>query len=315
VTGASSISGSYLDHPPAHDNPHRLSADQQTDLLDLVLDHFSLQGPSKNYGVVTSAGVAQILNGTISGFARGIVTTQECTKWVIEGVKIFDSAGFGILIGQAVTIHKPSRQSTGLIRNCVIAGSGTASKSAGVVLSTTRACVIEGCRFGYDQSMDGKSESTQTQGVLVGADAYGVICRNNFVSHTADNAAAYVLAAGAGGRDCSIEAPRGIQTSTGAWSARGRPPQAIGSGSTINTGGTSVVRVASNGEASSVQLQKGSQHGQSVIVMNDGPASSSILFSPGSVENTVAREAGALSGMASRMFVWDDARSAWRALN
>jgi hypothetical protein len=38
LTGASSISGSYLDNPPAHDNPSGIGPDRQSDLIDFVLD-------------------------------------------------------------------------------------------------------------------------------------------------------------------------------------------------------------------------------------------------------------------------------------
>jgi hypothetical protein len=216
VTGASKVSSTYLDNPPHHDNPNAIGPDKQSDLIDFVLEHFTLTGTPKNFGIVTSAASAQISDGTITGFNRGIVTTQECTRFAIERVKIFDSANFGILIGQAVSLHTPPRLSSGSIRDCVIAGSGTAGKSAGLVIATTRSCLIEGCRFGYDLGMDDKSEQTQTQAVLVNADAAGVVCRSNNVSSTAGGAVAYALA-GAGGRNCRIESPRGIQTRSGAW--------------------------------------------------------------------------------------------------
>lgn len=218
VTGASRISGSYLDSP-RHDNPLHLSADQQTDLIDFVLDGFSLNGTPDNYGVVTSAGSVQIHNGTLTGFQRGIVTTQECTRFSIDTVKIFDSTSFGIQIGQGITIHTPPRLATGTIRNCIIAGSGTKGSCAAIVVGTTRSCVIEGCRFGYSTATDGRSETTQTQAVSVAADASGVVCRNDDVVATANGAVAYVLA-GAGARDCRIENARGIQTASGAWRAR-----------------------------------------------------------------------------------------------
>jgi hypothetical protein len=216
VTGASKLSGSYLSNPPAHDNPLGITADQQTDLIDFVLDRFSLSGSPKNFGVSTSARNAQISNGELTGFQRGIVTTQECTQFQIDRVKIWDSGSFGIQIGQAVSIHAPPRLATGAIRECVIAGSGTQGPSAGVYVSTTRSCLIEGCRFGYDEGMDGKGESTQTQAVSVGADAAGVVCRNDNVSATSNGAVAY-LAAGPPGRGCRIENARGIATANGAW--------------------------------------------------------------------------------------------------
>jgi hypothetical protein len=209
VTGASKASGGYL-------NSVGVTADQQTDLIDLVLDHFSLSGSLKNFGVWTSARNAQISNGSLTGFQRGIVTTQECTQFGIDAVKIWDSGSFGIQIGQAVSIHTPPRLATGTIRDCVVAGSGTQAPSAGLYLSTTRSCLVEGCRFGYDQASDDKGETTQTQAVSVGADAAGVVCRNDNVAATANGAVAYLLA-GRPGRGCRIESPRGIRTASGAW--------------------------------------------------------------------------------------------------
>jgi hypothetical protein len=217
VNGASKVSGSYLSNPPANDNPLGITPDQQSDLIDFVLDRFSLSGSLKNFGVWTSARSAQISNGTLTGFQRGIVTTQECTQFGIDAVKIWDSGSFGIQIGQAVSIHVPPRFATGTIRDCVIAGSGTQAPCAGLFVSTTRSCLIEGCRFGHDQAADDKGETTQTQAVSVGADAEGVVCRNNNVAATANGAVAYLLA-GRPGRGCHIESPRGIRTASGAWS-------------------------------------------------------------------------------------------------
>ena len=219
VTGASKISGSYLDNPPAHNNPLNIGPDQQHDLIDFVIENFSMSGPSKNYGIVTSAAEAQIRKGTIAQFERGIVTTQECTSFAIDSVKILDSGSFGIQIGQSVTLHTPARLATGSVGNCFIAGSGTEGKCAGVFVATTRRCVIEANRFGFVMDTDGKAETTQTQAVSVAADASGVVCRNNDVAATADGAVAYVLA-GAGLRDCRIENPGGIHTASGAWLAR-----------------------------------------------------------------------------------------------
>jgi hypothetical protein len=216
VNGASKVTGSYLSNPPAYDNPLGITADQQTDLIDFVLERFSLSGSVKNFGVWTSARTARISDGNLSGFQRGVVTTQECTQFQIERVKIWDSGSFGIQIGQAVTIHNPPRPSTGTIRDCVVAGSGTQGPCAGVFVATTRSCLIEGCRFGYDRAMDSKGEETQTQAVSVNADASGVVCRSDNVAATVNGAVAY-LAAGPAGRGCRVETPRGIASASGAW--------------------------------------------------------------------------------------------------
>lgn len=216
VTGASKISGSYLDNPPAHDNPFGIDPDHQSDLIDFVLDGFSLSGSVRNFGISTSARSAQISNGVLTGFQRGVVTTQECTNFIMDGVRILDSGSFGIQIGQTVSIHSPPRLATGVIRKCVIAGSGTQGHCAAIIVGTTRSCLIEECRFGYATATDDKAETTQTQAVSVAADASGVVCRNNTVAAVAGGGAAYLLA-GAPGRGCRIENPRGIQTASGGW--------------------------------------------------------------------------------------------------
>ena len=216
VSGASTLSGSYLDNPPTHDNPFGIDANHQSDLIDFVLERFSLTGSVRNFGISTSAGSAQISNGVLNGFQRGIVTTQECTRFTFDGVKIFDSGSFGIQIGQNVSVHSPPRPATGTIRNCVIAGSGVQGRCAAIAVSTTRSCLIDGCRFGYSATTDGKTETTQTQAVAVGADAAGVVCRDNNVVAVAGGGVAYVLS-GAAGRDCRIQSPHGIQTASGPW--------------------------------------------------------------------------------------------------
>ena len=190
VSGASKISSSYIDNPPAHNNPNGLTVAHQTDLIDFTLDTFSIAGTANNYGVFTSARRAMIRNGTVKGFQRGIVTTQECTKFTIEEINVLDSTGIGIQIGQQQSLHSPPRLAAGIISRCVVAGSGAKGASAAISVGTTQSCVIEDCRFGYDQRHDGKAEKTQTSAVSVAADAFGIICRNNFVGGMAGNSAA-----------------------------------------------------------------------------------------------------------------------------
>jgi hypothetical protein len=313
VTGASKLSSSFLDDPPKHDNPNNLAAVHQTDLLDFTLDTFSITGTANNYGVSTSAGRAVIRNGTLKGFQRGVVTTQECTKFIVDNLNILDSTGLGIQIGQAQSIHNPPRLASGIIRRCFVAGSGASGSSAAIALATTLSCVIENCRFGYDQSNDKKSERTQSQAVTVSADASEVVCRDNYVGGTADNSVAYVLTStAAGGRQCRLVDNRGIVTSTGAWlgNPQDQAVQRIANRSTIMTAAVHSVWVTAPSAVTDVSVQAGTQHGQTIVIIHEGPATNSIAFGSERASN-VANGAPAIAGLTSRILAWNDESKLW----
>jgi hypothetical protein len=317
VTGASKMTSGYLDNPPAHDNPNGLRPVHLTDLIDFTLDTFSISGTADNYGVSTSAGRAVIRNGTLTGFQRGVVTTQECTRFVIDSVKILDSTSLGIQIGQAVSINNPPRPASGIIRDCVIAGSGAAGASAAIAVGTTQGCIIENCRFGYDQSHDYKTEKHQTQAVAVAADAFEVVCRNNFVGGTADNSAAYVLAAGpSGARQCRLIDNSGIVSATGAWltGRQGQAVQPISNQGTITTAGLHSVWVTTSAPVSGIVMQPGTQHGQTIVLIHDGAEANSIDFGPADSSN-VATGTESIRGRKSRVLVWSGEKKLWHLLD
>ncbi len=317
VTGASKISSGYLDNPPAHDNPNGLKAGHQTDLIDFTLDKFSITGTANNYGVSTSAGRALIRNGTLRGFQRGVVTTQECTKFIVDSVNVLDSTSLGIQIGQGMSINSPPRLATGIVRHSLVAGSGAAGSGAAISIATTQSCVIENCRFGHDQSHDGKSERTQTQAVAVSADAFEVTCRDNFVGGTANNAVAYTLAtAPSGNRQCRLVNNGGIVSASGPW-LTGRPGaavQMISSNGTIATAGMHTVWVSAPAAATGVSIQAGAQHGQTIVVIHEGPAANSIEFGAVGASN-VAGGADAIRGQDSRIFIWNGEDRLWHSFN
>jgi hypothetical protein len=312
VTGAVKFSASYLDNPPAHDNPNGLTAAHQTDLIDFTLDTFSFTGTPNNYGIFTSAGRAVIRNGTLKGFQRGIVTSQECTKFIIEKVSVLDSTGLGMQIGRPESFHNPPRQVSGIIRNCVVSGSGAANPSAAIAMGGTQSCVIEGCRFG-----DGTSERTQTQAVAVSADAFEVACRDNFVGGTANNSVAYVLApAPSGGRQCRLVRNSGIATSSGPWliNRQGMMVQPVADGGTISIGAMHSVWVAASTAVRGVSVQPGAQHGQTIVVIHEGAAANSIEFGPPAASN-VAEGAEAIEGLSSRILIWNAEHKLWHSFN
>jgi hypothetical protein len=317
VTGATKISAAYMDNPPAHDNPNGLTAVHQTDLLDFTLDTFSIAGTANNYGVSTSAGKAIIRNGKLTGFQRGIVTTQECTKFIIDTVNVLDSTGLGMQIGQGVSLHTPPRLATGIIRHCTVAGSGTERPAAAIAIGTTQNCLIENCRFGYDQSRDHKDERTQTQAVAVSADAFEIVCRNNFVGATADNAVAYTLAGPPSpARQCRLVNNGGIVTASGPWLTTRESPavQMIGNGSTIVTVGMHSVWVAASAAVTGVAVQAGTQQGQTIVVIHNGPAANTIGFGAAAASH-VQDGAMPIAGLTSRILIWNDESKLWYSFN
>jgi hypothetical protein len=294
-----------------------MTAVHMTDLIDFTLDTFSITGTIKNYGVSTSARKAIIRNGTLTGFQRGVVTTQECTKFIIDTVNVLDSTGLGMQIGQGVSLHTPPRLTTGIIRHCIVAGSGTESPSAAIAIGTTQSCVIENCRFGYDQSHDYKDERTQTQAVAVSADAFEIVCRNNSVGGTADNALAYTLAGPPSpARQCRLVNNGGTVTASGPWlTARQSPAvQMIGNGGTIVTVGMRSVWVAASAAVTGVAVQPGTQQGQTIIVIHNGPAANTIGFGAATASH-VQDGAMPIAGLASRILIWNDENKLWYSFN
>lgn len=315
VAGASKITNGFLDNPPAHDNPNGLRAEHQTDLMDFTLDTFSMTGTANNYGVSTSARRAVIRNGTLNGFQRGVVTTQECTKFLIEAVNVLDCTGIGIQIGQALSLHVPPRLASGIIRQCTVAGSGADKSSPAIAVGTTQSCVIENCRFGYDQSHDGKSERTQTQAVAASADALGVVCRYNSVGGIASNNVAYSLSGvPSAARQCRLISNSGIVTASGPWLSQLPPVQAIAGGGTLGTAGIHSVWVAAASPVSGVRLQPGSENGQAITVTNNGPAANFIKFGAAGSSN-VEDGAQAIAGLSSRILIWNSDSKLWSSLN
>jgi hypothetical protein len=317
VAGVSSIANGFLDNPPAHDNPNGLTADHQTDLIDFTLDTFSIAGTANNYGILSSARRAVIRNGTLTGFQRGVVTTQECTKFLIESVKVLDSTGLGMQLGQPISLHNPPRLSSGIVSRCTIAGSGAARSNAAIALGTTENCVIENCRFGYDQNHDQRSERTQAQAVLVAADAFGVVCRNNYVGGTAANSVAYVLAAApSGARQCRLFNNSGMDSAAGAWLSgrQGLAVQMIADGGLIVASGPRAIWVTASAAVIGVRMQTGVQDRQTVVVVHDGAAANSVEFAaPG--ESNVAEGAQPIAGLTSRILIWNAENRLWHSLN
>jgi Right handed beta helix region len=196
-----------------------LSAAAQTDLGDYSVDGFALEGAATGWGIYTSAAKADIRNGRISGFQRGIVQGDDCTRLLINAVDVIGCAQSGLQLDIGAAIWDPPRQKMGEIRNCFIAGNG--SQRAGVYpaieLDNCAGILIENNRIGYELGHDGLAETTQGNAVQLGARCTNVICRDNYVGGVHGEGVAYYHAKSDDARGNMIQNPGGIATSRGSW--------------------------------------------------------------------------------------------------
>jgi hypothetical protein len=196
-----------------------LGAAAQTDLAEYSLEGFSLQGSAGGWGVYTSAGKTDIRNGRISGFQRGIVQNNDCTRLFVNAVDVVGCSQFALQLDLGNTIWSPARKKMGEIRNCFIAGNGTlgAGQYPAILLDTCAGFVIEGNRIGYEPAHDGIVESSQGHAIQVGTHTNNVICRGNYVGGVHENCVAYCALATDDARGNIIESPGGIVTTRGSW--------------------------------------------------------------------------------------------------
>jgi hypothetical protein len=212
LCGAQRATGGYL-------AAGKLTVAAQTDLGDYSLDGFALQGGASGWGIYTSAGKADIRNGRISGFQRGIVAGDDCTRLFINAVDVLECTQGGLQLDIGAAIWNPPRQKTGEIRNCFIAGNSR--QRAGIfpamALNNCAGFLIENNRIGYEPDHDGMAEMTQGNAVQIGAHCTNVICQNNYVAGIHGDSVAYYNVTRNDARGNRIQSPGGIVTSHGSW--------------------------------------------------------------------------------------------------
>lgn len=196
----------------------KLSAAAQTDLGDYSLDGFVLEG-SAGWGIYTSAAKADIRNGRISGFSRGIVQGDDCTRLLVNTVDVIGCAQSGMQLDIGAAIWNPPRQKMGEIRNCFIAGNGRerAGMYPAIQLDNCAGFLIENNRIGFEVAHDGVSETTQGNAIQLGARCSNVICRDNYVGGLHGEGVAYAHARNSDARGNLIQTPGGIATTRGSW--------------------------------------------------------------------------------------------------
>jgi len=186
-----------------------LNDQQKTDLLQFSVDGFAIE--AEGAGIFVS-GPCSIRNGSIRGATSsgGLIISDECVQFDISNVRILNSDLYGVRADFGDAIFTTPRKKIGSIRNSQIALNTT----YGIVIDNSQSVLIENCRIGYNAAYDIDSETSQTVGVHVGTNGYGVVCRGNFVSTSGGSA--YSLA-GTGPRGCAVYSPFGTVTYTGIW--------------------------------------------------------------------------------------------------
>jgi hypothetical protein len=222
---AQSIAGTALTLGGAQRAAHgylaarNLAVSAQTDLGDYSLDGFALEGSARGWGIYTSAGKADIRNGRISDFQRGIVLGDDCTRVLINAVDVIGCAQSGLQLDIGAAIWSPPRQKMGEIRNCFIAGNSKEGpgRYAAIQLDNCVGFLIENNRIGYELNHDGLVETTQGNAIQLGAHCTNVICRDNYVAGIHGSSLSYYNVAGNDARGNTIQSPGGVATTHGSW--------------------------------------------------------------------------------------------------
>jgi hypothetical protein len=144
----------------------------QTDLIEFSLDGFEVSADGA--GVYLS-GRGTIQNGKTVHCGSGLIISDECSKFEVSKLTIINSTGMGIRANFGNAIWSPARRKSGVIRDCKIAG----NTGPGIALDTCDGVAIERNQLGFNTAQDGVAETTQTQGVWLGANAFRVTCSQN----------------------------------------------------------------------------------------------------------------------------------------
>lgn len=199
-----------------------LTVYQQLDLMSFDVDGFSCKQAGGNG--ISASGPITIRNGRTTGCFNGIVLANECIQFSIDMVDVFDSTNVGIRMDGTSPIL--TRYKIGSIRNSYVAG----STGAGVALDYIETATVEANRFGYNVAYSPTAETTQTFGVSVGNQGFGVVVRNNYVG-AATGGIAYNKTGGP--QNCIMQNPVGVSTTQGNWLHVGQLESILTFGGTI----------------------------------------------------------------------------------
>ena len=151
----------------------------QTDHLNFVVSDFSAESTGGGWGIYTSGGSTQITKGRLTGFARGIVATEDARVIEIDGVEINNSKQQGIQLNLGVGLWNSARQKSGYIRNCTItAGTDDAGASSpAITVNNTSELAISNNVLNFN------SPKTLAQAIYIGPTARGVKIVGTKINH------------------------------------------------------------------------------------------------------------------------------------
>lgn len=279
----------------------------QTDFLNYVLDGFSINAPAGTAIIATGAQVS-ILNGACNG--GGINLGAEAIHTTIENVQVAGASGIGIRFDSPAGIWSPARPVFTAIKNCKI----TASTGVGIALGNCQSAFIENNQIGANTLYDVAAETTQTNGVNIGPNSFGVRCRNNFTS-TSGGAVAYQSTNNTVGNLNSIENEENLQTTGGggAWDTDFQSPsaQVIAAAGTIISVSLKYIRLAPAGAVAGVIMQAAQKSGQQAILINESVAASTITFAASGTSRVAGGVTVVLAGLTKMILVWDSGANLW----
>lgn len=204
-----------------------VSLSVNVDQLDYTIDgNCNLNGAAGASGIASSAGYLEIKGScTLSGMSNGLFFFAECTRFSLSGIKSSgaQTAGFEMAT-TAGQIWPVVRLKKGAIRDCYVWGNSLAAAgaSAGIHLDNCSGVVVDNNRINLDVSYGGVAEVSQGTAVQVGANGFGVSCRNNHVGNIVGANFAYLsLAAGGALNGNDIVNPLGAITQSGPWNNNG----------------------------------------------------------------------------------------------
>lgn len=282
----------------------------QTDFLNYTLDGFSLSTPAGT-AIIASGAEVSIRNGACNGGGIGI--SAECIHSTIENVQINGASGpNGIRYDfpSPAAIWSPARPIFTAVRNNKI----TNSTGVGIALGACQSALIENNQLGANTLYDVAAEAAQTNGVNIGLTSFGVRCRNNFTS-TSGGAGSYQNANNNVNTGNSIEGELNQQTTTGGggWLTdfQSASAQVIAGAGTIIVLNLRTVRLAPAAAVTGVIMAAGYGPGQTVTLVNESIAASSITFAASGTSRVAGGVGVVIAGVSKMILTWDSSTNLW----
>lgn len=298
-----------------------------TDLIHFSIDGFALSGNANSTGIFSGAAFAKISNGLATSCKIGVLISEECTRFSLDGVKITDNGGVGIQADfTASAIWVPARLKKGVIKNCYIAGNSTSSAgtSGGIQIKNFDGVTIENTRFGYESAYSFVDEAFQAQAIFLsaatncanlrvrGCRVGGAVGGIGFLNNSSSSNQGNIV------ENCSFNAGGANPITTPVSGAlmtdfESATSPVIVNGNTIITNGVKTARVNPGGAVTGIILQPGSYQGQEITVINEAGPANSVTMAAAGTSHVADGVSSVIAGATARKFVWDVSFAGWFA--